>query len=116
MPYGFQIWHSASGSIKGPFTQHVVYEWAANGHGTEAGSRGVAEWDCHINDPCFVSFFVISLFGQVEAEPVFCTWSLNPSSILVSEPILYICLGTVPLCLSLNVSSYLLQMILGYGR
>ena len=80
MPYGFQIWHSASGSIQGPFTQHVVYEWVANGHGTEAGSRGVAEWDCHINDPCFVSVSLIYFLCVCVRS----NWKLSLSSVLVS--------------------------------
>ena len=46
---GFVIMRSASGSAAGPWEERVVYEFAANGHGSNASA-----WDCDVKDPSFV--------------------------------------------------------------
>ena len=46
---GFLMMRSASGRASGPWEERLVYEFAANGH----GSNGSA-WDCDVKDPSFV--------------------------------------------------------------
>ena len=46
---GMVIKYSDSGSVFGPWTEHMVYGFTSNGHGADP-----AAWDCDVKDPSFV--------------------------------------------------------------